>query len=139
MQTDANNNNYKYIEYALYWNSQTVDSTVTQLLYQIGQVKMVCRVDPYQEDAVVVKVTEDTSIADPTAQRVDIATDLELEVSHLSFTDANKKDMTALIGTPTAVTNTAGGTLGNTGLTYTGNFILKIISTILNNVFSPCR
>ena len=120
MQTDSNNNNYKYIEYALYWNSQTVDSTVTQLLYQIGQVKMVCRVDPYQEDAVVVKVTEDTSIADPTEQRIDIAADLELEISHLSFTEANKQEMVAMTGSPTAVTNTAGSTLGVAGLTYTG-------------------
>merc|ERR1712048_1104074 len=91
--------------------------------------------------------TEDTSIADPTAQRVDIATDLELEVSHLSFTDGNKKDMTALIGTPTAVTNTAGGTLGNAGLTYTalatngavalGDYMeLKVKDTGTKNIFT---
>ena len=132
MQTDYNNNNYKYIEYALYWNSQTLDSSFIQLLYQIGQVKMVCRVDPYQEDAVVVKVTEDTSIADPPEQRVDIAAELELEISHLSFTDANKQDMTSLIGTPTVVPNTAGGTLGNTGLTYTGN--ITIFESFLLNI-----
>jgi len=147
MQTDSNNNNYKYIEYALYWNSQTVDSTVTQLLYQIGQVKMVCRVDPYQEDAVVVKVTEDTSIADPTEQRIDIAADLELEISHLSFTEANKQEMVAMTGSPTAVTNTAGSTLGVAGLTYTalaanapvalGDYMeLKVKETGSNNVLS---
>ena len=141
--TDSTTNK-KYVEYALYWNSQLSDNNPAQQLYQIGQVKMVCRVDPYQEDAVVVKVTEDTSIADPTAQRVDIATDLALEISHLSFIDANKQDITALIAAPTAVTNTAGGTLGNAGLTYTGNFShsclpfkLKIFRQPYNNFCQP--
>ena len=107
----------KYIEYALYWNSQTVDAiTAPQLLYQIGQVKMVCRIDPYQEDSVSVTVTEDTAIADPAEKRVDLATDLELEVGKFDFTDANKFDTTA--ATDTAVTNTAGGTLGQ-AITYT--------------------
>ena len=83
---------------------------------------MVCRVDPYQEDAVVVKVAEDTSIADPTAKRVDLANDLKLEISHLPFNDANKLDITNLIATPTAVTDTAGGTLGVLELTYSGKY-----------------
>ena len=118
MQADANHNGNKYIEYVLYWNSQTIDSSLaTQLLYQIGQVKMVCRVDPYQEDSVQVVVSEDTAIADPTEERVDIAADLELEVSKLDFLEANKFDATA--ATDTAVTNTAGGTLGQASLTYT--------------------
>ena len=83
---------------------------------------MVCRVDPYQEDAVVVKIIEDTSIADPTAKRVDLANDLKLEISHLSFNDANKLDITNLIAAPTSVTDTAGGTLGVLGLTYSGKY-----------------
>ena len=81
---------------------------------------MVCRVDPYQEDAVVVTISEDTSIADPTAKRVDLANDLKLEISHLSFTDANKLDFTYLAST--AVTDTAGGTLGVPVLTYSGKY-----------------
>lgn len=120
MKADTNHANQQYIEYVLYWNSQTMDTTLTtQALYQIGQVKMVCRVDPYQEDAVKVIVSEDTAIADPDEQRVDIAAGLELEVGKLDFTDANKFDFTG--ATALAVTNTAGGTLGQTmpGTGYT--------------------
>ena len=124
------------MEYALYWNSQTADSSVSQIIHQLGQVKLACRVDSYQENAVAVEVKENNMLhVDPVASRVDIGSDLILEISHLPFVDANN-----FFNRPiTTVTNTAGGTLGNPDLTYTGNLKLCILSNTFLILFSPCR
>ena len=107
--TDATTNK-KYIEYALYWNSQLIDSQLaTQQLYQIGQVKMTCRVDPFQLDAPVVKVTEDAdAISDPAASRIDIRSALSLKIRKFAFTDTDKVDEAGL--TAVTVTSTVAGT-----------------------------
>ena len=107
--TDANTSK-KYIEYALYWNSQLLDSQLaTQQLYQIGQVKMTCRVDPFQLDAPVVKVTEDAdAISDPAASRIDIRSALSLKIRKFAFTDTDKVDEAGL--TAVTVTSTVAGT-----------------------------
>ena len=38
----------KYTEYSLCWNSQLSDDSPVQQLLQVGQVKLVCRVDSFQ-------------------------------------------------------------------------------------------
>ena len=112
--------NKKYIEYALYWNSQLSDTSPVQQLFQIGQVKMTCRVDPFQVDAPVVKVTEDSdSIADPAAQRIDIRTNLSLKIGKLAFDDTNKKDFSALTAATVTSSTATTPVLGQTGITYT--------------------
>ena len=45
-KTDASDN--KYTEYTLYWNSHFSDALAVRKLFQIGQVKLVCRVDSFQ-------------------------------------------------------------------------------------------
>ena len=55
-------------------------------MYQLGQVKFSCRIDPYQEDAGVVTITEDTAVTDPAQQYLDIAAAIKLDVNKVSLT-----------------------------------------------------
>ena len=54
-------------------------------MYQLGQVQFTCRVDPYQEDATQVSISEDTSVDDPTEKNLDINTGLTLEINKVWF------------------------------------------------------
>ena len=74
----------EYLTYDLYWNSQFVDSASNNM-YQLGQVKFSCRIDPYQEDAGVVTISEDSAVSDPAEQYLDIAASITLEVNKVSF------------------------------------------------------
>ena len=77
----------EYLTYDLYWNSQFVDNNVANNnMYQLGQVKFSCRIDPYQEDAGVVTITEDTAVTDPAEQYLDIAGAIKLDVNKVSLT-----------------------------------------------------
>lgn len=116
--TDGTTGN-EYLAYDLYWNSQFADAQLaSQLMYQIGQVKFRCRIDPYQEDAGSITISEDTSIADPADQRVDIAAGLELQVNKLEFDVASPLDEATL--TATAVNADAGTPVyGQASVSYT--------------------
>ena len=110
--TDSTTNK-KYVEYALYWNSQLSDNNPAQQLYQIGQVKMTCRVDPFQVDAVAVKVIEDTNaISDPAASRIDIRSSLELVVGKKAFSDTTKIDFSQLSDATVTASNAGTPKLG---------------------------
>ena len=50
-------------------------------MYQLGQVQFTCRVDPYQEDATQVTISEDTAVDDPTEKNLDINSGLTLEIN----------------------------------------------------------
>jgi hypothetical protein len=91
---DNTGTNTKYA-YNLYWNSQHIGDT-NNPLFQIGQVKFTCVIDPLQEDAGVVKVSEDTAVADPTEVKLDFRTDLSLEVKKFVFDVTAAKDVDAL-------------------------------------------
>ena len=54
-------------------------------MYQLGQVQFTCRVDPYQEDATSVSISEDTSVDDPTEKNLDIRAGLTLQINKVSF------------------------------------------------------
>ena len=83
-KTNANTGN-DYIEYSLYWNSQvSVNSPVAQL-YQIGQIKMVCRLDPLQLDAASVSVYDTATIPEPSESQIDIRSALRLVVEKAKF------------------------------------------------------
>ena len=90
---DANSNNAKFLTYDLYWNSQFSDGgdganppNNENFMYQLGQVKISCRINPYQEDAGgVVTITEDAAVADIADKYVDVADGLELKVKKVSF------------------------------------------------------
>ena len=150
--TDSSTNK-RYYEYALYWNSQLSDSNPVQQLFQIGQVKMTCRLDPFQLDAPVVKVTEDSnSIADPPEQRFDIRSALSLKIGRLEFSEKNKVNVAALSNV--AVTSSTAGTpqLGQSSISYTdlaanskvaiGDYMeLKLVdtSTVANQILLSYR
>lgn len=109
-----------YVKYELYWNSQFSDADVTgQNMYQLGQVKFTCRVDPYQEDAIgTVTITEDTAVTDPSDKYVDIAAGLELNIKKAEFDAGSPVDEGATAFTAVAVDSVA-GTYGQSGITYT--------------------
>ena len=116
--TDSNNDSID-TEYILYWNSQSVSPFV----HKLDQVEMICRLNTYgslQVSAVVIQASDNPSVRDPNPGNFVVTPDLKLEISYVPFVDGNKQDNTALINTPTAVTNTAGGLLGTTALSYTG-------------------
>ena len=69
-----------YTYYDLYWNPQLRDSVASQNLYQLGQVKFRCRIDPYQEDSASITVIEDSYISNPNDKQVDLASGLQLDV-----------------------------------------------------------
>ena len=120
----------KYIAYDLYWNSLFADTT--QNMYQIGQVKFTCRVDPYQEDATSVVITEDEAVDDPVEQRVDINAGLSLEINKAAFDGALDESTLAEV-----VIDSGAGTYGQAALTYTtateaklGDYMeLKLVET----------
>ena len=120
----------KYTAYDLYWNSLFADTT--QNMYQIGQVKFTCRVDPYQEDATSVVITEDEAVDDPVEQRVDINAGLSLEINKAAFDGALDESTLAEV-----VIDSGAGTYGQAALTYTtateaklGDYMeLKLIET----------
>merc|ERR1739838_124944 len=74
----------EYLTYDLYWNSQFVDAASNNM-YQLGQVKFSCRIDPYQEDTGLVTISEDTAVSDPAEQYLDIAASIALEINKVSF------------------------------------------------------
>jgi len=109
----------EYLTYDLYWNSQFVDSANNNM-YQLGQVKFSCRIDPYQEDATSITITEDTAVADPAEKYLDIAGSIELQVNKAVFDSGSPQDEAAL-ATATAVTVDADATTpvyGQSGITY---------------------
>ena len=59
---------------------------VQNSLYQIEQVKMTCRVNPFQLDAYVIDVYDfEDTIPYPVDQRIDIRSNLALEVGNIYF------------------------------------------------------
>ena len=85
--TDAAGN--KILQYDLFWNSQFSDAN--NVMYQLGQVQISCKVNPYQEDAGVVTVTEDAAVADISDKYVDVAGGLELKVNSVSLFETRKQ------------------------------------------------
>ena len=76
------------LTYDLYWNSQFTDGTDN--MYQLGQVKFSCRIDPYQEDAGVVTIYEDHAHSDPAEQYLDINNSIDLAVNRVSSNEFYK-------------------------------------------------
>lgn len=107
----------EYVKYELYWNSQFVDGTITQNMYQLGQVKFTCRIDPYQEDAGVVTISEDTAVADPNDKYVDIAAGLELKVNKADFDTASPQVESGLSAVAVDA-DAASPVYGQAGITY---------------------
>merc|ERR1712176_924376 len=97
----------EYLTYDLYWNSQFNDGQDN--MYQLGQVKFSCRIDPYQEDAGVVTITEDTAVTDPAQQYLDIAASINLAVNKAVFDGGSPQDEAAL-ASGTAVLVDSGAT-----------------------------
>ena len=78
----------EYVTYDLYWNSQFNDGTDN--MYQLGQVKFSCRIDPYQEDAGIVTIYEDSAHNDPAEQYIDISNSIDLSVNRVSSNEFYK-------------------------------------------------
>ena len=72
-----------YTKYEVYWNSLHNDGA--QNMYQLGRVIFTCRLDPFQEDAASITISEDLAISDPGEQRVDLAAGLELQIGRSDF------------------------------------------------------
>lgn len=125
-QVASNAGSNEYVKYELYWNSQFVDGSITQNMYQMGQVKFTCRIDPYQEDATgVVTITEDTAVADPSDKYVDIAAGLELKVNKADFLTASAQDESALAAV-TVDADAGTPVYGQAGITYTAATSAKL-------------
>lgn len=125
-QVASNAGSNEYVKYELYWNSQFVDGSITQNMYQMGQVKFTCRIDPYQEDATgVVTITEDAAVADPLDKYVDIAAGLELKVNKADFLTASAQDESALAAV-TVNADAATPVYGQAGITYTAATSAKL-------------
>ena len=91
---DTNSNGAKFLTYDLYWNSQFSDGQAApaeNFMYQLGQVKISCRINPYQEDAGVVTITEDAAVDDIADKYVDVAAGLELKVKKVSLDSLDRK------------------------------------------------
>ena len=80
----------EYLTYDLYWNSQFTDGQDN--MYQLGQVKFSCRIDPYQEDAGIVTIYEDSAHNDPAEQYIDISNSIDLSVNRVSSNEFYKNN-----------------------------------------------
>merc|ERR1712176_758768 len=105
----------EYLTYDLYWNSQFNDGQDN--MYQLGQVKFSCRIDPYQEDAGVVTITEDTAVTDPAQQYLDIAAAIKLDVNKAVFDGGSPQDEAALASGTAVLVDGEAGTYGQS-ITY---------------------
>jgi len=107
----------EYLTYDLYWNSQFTDGQDN--MYQLGQVKFSCRIDPYQEDAGVVTITEDTAVTDPAQQYLNIAASIDLKVNKAVFDGGSPQDeATFASGSPVLVDSGANTPVYGQAITY---------------------